>query len=63
MNTQASKWWTPSAGLEAISQVKMPPGALMEHRALTGALALCCQLESTLPLRAMLQELALDPEL
>jgi hypothetical protein len=61
MNSQASKWWSPSAGLEAISQVKMPPGALLEHRALTGTLALCCQLESTLPLRKMLEELALGP--
>ena len=60
MNNQASKWWTPSAGLEAISQVKMPPGALLEHRALTGALALCCQLEATLPLREMLSDLILD---
>ena len=61
MNNQASKWWTPSAGLEAVSQVKMPPGALLEHRALTGILALCCQLESTVPLRSMLTELLLDP--
>jgi len=61
MNSQASKWWTPSAGLEAISQVKMPPGALLEHRALTGALALCCQLEATLPLKKMLTELVLEP--
>lgn len=61
MNNQASKWWSPSAGMEAVSQVKMPPGALLEHRALTGALALCCQLEATVPLRAMLQELLLDP--
>ena len=60
MNTQASKWWTPSAGLEAISQVKMPPGALLEHRALTGVLALCCQLEATLPLKSMLTQLVID---
>jgi predicted unusual protein kinase regulating ubiquinone biosynthesis (AarF/ABC1/UbiB family) len=61
MNNQASKWWTPSAGMEAITQVKMPPGALLEHRALTGALALCCQLEATIPLKSMLTELLLDP--
>ncbi len=61
MNNQASKWWTPSAGMEAISQVKMPPGALLEHRALTGVLALCCQLEATIPLKSMLTELLLDP--
>ena len=61
MNNQASKWWTPSKGLQAISQVKMPPGALLEHRALTGVLALCCQLQATVPLKSMLTDLALDP--
>ena len=50
VNQEASKWLSPSAGLEDIQQVKMPPAALLEHRALTGNIALCCQLKSNIPL-------------
>ena len=55
MNSQASRWWSPSATFEAATQVRMPSAALLEHRALTGALALCCQLEATVPLRGLLE--------
>jgi predicted unusual protein kinase regulating ubiquinone biosynthesis (AarF/ABC1/UbiB family) len=55
MNSQASRWWNPQAGMEAMSQVRMPAAALLEHRALTGVLALCCQLEAEIPLRKMLK--------
>jgi predicted unusual protein kinase regulating ubiquinone biosynthesis (AarF/ABC1/UbiB family) len=54
MTSQASRWWNPSAGLEAMTQVHMPPAALLEHRALAGTFALCCQLEAKVPLRKML---------
>jgi predicted unusual protein kinase regulating ubiquinone biosynthesis (AarF/ABC1/UbiB family) len=54
MNSQASRWWNPQAGMEAATQVRMPAGALLEHRALTGVLALCCQLEAKVPLRKLL---------
>lgn len=55
MNSQASRWWSPSASFEAATLVRMPAAALLEHRALTGALALCCQLEAEVPLRRLLQ--------
>jgi predicted unusual protein kinase regulating ubiquinone biosynthesis (AarF/ABC1/UbiB family) len=55
MNSQASRWWNPQAGMEAATQVRMPPAALLEHRALTGVLALLCQLEAEVPLRKMLR--------
>ena len=55
MNSQASRWWNPQAGMEAATQVRMPAAALLEHRALTGVLALLCQLESEVPLRKMLK--------
>ena len=55
MNSQASRWWNPQAGMEAASQVRMPAAALLEHRALAGVLALCCQLEAEIPLRRMLK--------
>ena len=56
MNGQAARWWSPSASFEAASRVRMPAAALLEHRALTGALALCCQLEAEVPLRALLEQ-------
>ena len=55
MNSQASRWWSPQAGMEAATQVRMPAAALLEHRALTGTLALLCQLEAEVPLRKMLK--------
>jgi predicted unusual protein kinase regulating ubiquinone biosynthesis (AarF/ABC1/UbiB family) len=55
MNSQASRWWSPQAGMEAVTQVRMPAAALLEHRALTGVLALLCQLEAEVPLRKMLK--------
>lgn len=54
MNSQASRWWNPQAGMEAATQVRMPAAALLEHRALTGVLALCCQLGAKVPLRKLL---------
>jgi hypothetical protein len=41
--------------MEAASQVRMPAEALLEHRALTGTLALLCQLGAEVPLRKMLK--------
>ena len=58
MNSQASRWWSPSASFEAANLVRMPAAALLEHRALTGSLALCCQLEAEVPLRRLLQDVA-----
>jgi predicted unusual protein kinase regulating ubiquinone biosynthesis (AarF/ABC1/UbiB family) len=55
MNSQASRWWNPSTSFDAATVVRMPAAALLEHRALTGVFALCCQLEAKVPLRAMLQ--------
>ena len=55
MNSQASRWWNPNAGMEAATQVRMPAAALLEHRALTGILALLCQLEAEVSLRKMLK--------
>jgi predicted unusual protein kinase regulating ubiquinone biosynthesis (AarF/ABC1/UbiB family) len=55
MNTQASRWWNPSTSFDAATVVRMPAAALLEHRALTGVFALCCQLEAKVPLRTMLQ--------
>lgn len=60
MNSQASRWWNPSAGIEAATQVRMPAAALLEHRALTGVLALLCQLEAEVPLRKMLKAVLSD---
>lgn len=63
MNSQASRWWSPQAGMEAASQVRMPPAALLEHRALTGTLALLCQLEAEVPLRKMLKNVIKQDQL
>jgi predicted unusual protein kinase regulating ubiquinone biosynthesis (AarF/ABC1/UbiB family) len=60
MNSQALKWWSPSASMEVASLVRMPAAALLEHRALTGALALCCQLEAEVPLRGLLMDVISD---
>ena len=49
MNSQASRWWNQAAGMEAATQVRMPAAALLEDRALTGILALLCQLEADVP--------------
>lgn len=61
MTGSADGWSDPAASLQNASKLTFPPGLLLEHRAVTGMLALLTSISATVDFRAVLDG-ALEPE-
>ena len=51
---RADGWADPSASLQNAGKLTFPPGLLLEHRAVTGRLALMTSIDATVDFRAVL---------
>lgn len=54
MTGRADGWSDPSASLQNVGKLTFPPGMLLEHRAVTGMLALLTTISATVDFRAVL---------
>jgi predicted unusual protein kinase regulating ubiquinone biosynthesis (AarF/ABC1/UbiB family) len=54
MTGRADGWSDPAASLQNASKLAFPPGMLLEHRAVTGMLALLTSISATVDFRAVL---------
>jgi predicted unusual protein kinase regulating ubiquinone biosynthesis (AarF/ABC1/UbiB family) len=60
MTGRADGWSDPAASLQNVGKLSFPPGLLLEHRAVTGMLALLTSISATVDFRTVLDN-ALDP--
>jgi predicted unusual protein kinase regulating ubiquinone biosynthesis (AarF/ABC1/UbiB family) len=60
MTGRAEGWADPAASLQNVGKITFPPGILLEHRAVTGMLALLTSISATVDFRTVLDG-ALDP--
>jgi predicted unusual protein kinase regulating ubiquinone biosynthesis (AarF/ABC1/UbiB family) len=60
MTGRADGWADPAASMQNVGKLTFPPGLLLEHRAVTGMLALMTSIDATVDFRAVLDG-ALDP--
>lgn len=60
MTGRADGWADPAASMQNVGKLTFPPGLLLEHRAVTGMLALITSIDATVDFRAVLDG-ALNP--
>ena len=56
MTGRAEGWTDPAASMQDVGKLAFPPGLLLEHRAVTGMLALLTSIGATVDFRAVLDE-------
>ena len=54
MTGRADGWADPAASMQNVGKLAFPPGILLEHRAVTGMLALMTSIDATVDFRAVL---------
>jgi predicted unusual protein kinase regulating ubiquinone biosynthesis (AarF/ABC1/UbiB family) len=60
MTGRAEGWNDPAASMQDVGKLAFPPGLLLEHRAVTGMLALLTSISATVDFRAVLDETLTD---